>query len=328
MDSLKPKTKETDITGILFIILVLLVGALIINTSNSFSTQKVSTSTQAAKDKHATCYQSRPFGYSNYLPDRRNIVDMSNFDYCPSGIIPKCTNGYVRDLTSSKWGKSGIHTEKCINNCCRNVTEVSKLGSEMCKNTLQDVSAVCATSQYACPTGLIATTTKCGYISGSDLLTGRCCVASLTPMPTPTAQPIVFDHRNCGPQHLNCLEMFGDGTVDFNNIGGGGIGSQDGKHNIDTLGRRMQGVCTIPEKYANQPNSEQYAQCALRTDLGVQLDSCSKGVYAYLPSLGNNYCYASLSGSPSNTIGGEFKICLVEPQSMSGNSTCKDIANR
>lgn len=183
------KSKETDITGVLVVAFVLLLGILFIRFTSSLTQISTSTSTKATENEAARdnnyCNEGSLLGSSIYLGD----------DYCPSAnvlkwfigkgtITGKCVPGYIKDKTSL-CGKSQIY------GCCRKQVQanISLIGSELCTKN-HGVSATCNKS---CPSGTTKLTTtkygECGYINSSTEFykDGVCCT-----LPGPAATPTSF----------------------------------------------------------------------------------------------------------------------------------------
>lgn len=197
MDTVKQKPKETDITGVLVLVLVLLVGTLIAKMSMDFTSKPKTTASQAAPPR-----KSGDSDCAYMLPLAKGSTDgfsypglVTQYDYCPSAAVSlkrtwgSCKAGYIKDTTTT------CKANVLKYSCCRSAASVnfSALGDTACKSKYGENStckATCGTStqlsaQNSIYTGSSSIKAECGYLDGDTFKPGVCCSTGPTATPTP-----------------------------------------------------------------------------------------------------------------------------------------------
>ena len=211
---------ETDITGVLIGVFVVMIGVLIATTTQNFISQSTSTSSRAAAPAPKTsgtktiadikadqsCQTNFPFGLQNSPTYTNEHGTVLINDYCPTvdnwnfwiGITTGCVTNYTKDNTTKCGGSQS---------CCRLTSELADLGDKQCQTLYNDNSAACEASCGSSYTPLNGKG-RCGYVSGSQFNEGVCCSGIHTFAPTVTPMP-ANTVRNCGTRGIDCMQTWG-----------------------------------------------------------------------------------------------------------------------
>lgn len=220
MQSNSIKGKETDITGALVLVFVVLVGVLIAKVSMDFTNQKTSTATKAAPKKatakqDAWCRMNSPL--NGDFNRKKSPQYNASKDFC-AGPMTICgdlkdtkvardaTDTYLTTSNNDK-NKCGYGLDKALFQCCRDGVAINALGDNLCRNEFSNSDAICYTGSSAKKTcsnsfGASAeTNVKCakpGFdaIGNNKLNEGFCCNV-----------PLSTSETNCGRRHLDCTKF-------------------------------------------------------------------------------------------------------------------------
>lgn len=291
--------KETDITAVLVVALVLMVGVLIAKTAGDFTAKSTSISTRAA-EADEECRSNKPLndGYYN-----------SSGDWCETNLKrrdnkeKKCSqNSAYKDFTK------GAIVCGLVSKCCRGASSIKVLGDTRCKREVGQQS-ICATDCKS--KGFEATKTLCALADTSNNLNTAYCCKTPSPTPTPTPIPVDGQNENCGTEHINCTKTFKNGSS--------GVKITDREGNI------LSSVCSY-----TRGETVDKSRCMISLENSSDKDLCDGLQYAstiYYVSNGTdtplyNGCIVSSYGVAGETEGGKYKVCETVVKGLSQKGTC------
>ncbi len=319
MDTVKQKPKETDITGVLVLVLVLLVGILIAKMSMDFTGKTRTTASkaapkQASAKQHAWCKSNSPLN-GDFNRTKRPNYNASK-DYC-AGPMTNCGHykdtSVARDMTdtyltisNNDKNKCGYRNDKSLFQCCRDGEAINALGDNLCKNEFSNTDALCFIGDNAKKTcanthGTIAeTNVKCAKTDFDKLGTNRlyegfCCNV-----------PLSISDTNCGRKHINCTKFNAPVATD-----------NDLLKNTDKSGAISNVVC-IPQSDGKDAHCVNQATHNVNNAIRCDGSQFADKVY------GNAGCFTTQKdGMPSISNTKQF-YCLFSQVSLTGTEKCKD----
>ncbi len=188
------KGKETDITGVLVLVLVVLVGVLIAKVSMDFTGQKTSTATKAAPKKGT--YDWGPWCKTKLKELNPNIYDMASPQITfKTGITAKCDNPSLNSLYYR--GVPGLTKDQVdVVICCAPLSQMYTENNEYCTRMTRGIDAKCKLNGCTSATDSTDTSNiftvpvndKCDKVTskGVTSMGNSCCIR---PMPTSTPTP-------------------------------------------------------------------------------------------------------------------------------------------
>lgn len=194
MDTVQQKPKETDITGVLVLVLVLLIGALIAKVSMDFTSQKTSSSTKAAPRKGT--YDWGPWCRQKLKDLNPAIYDMASPQVSfKTGITAKCDNPSLNSLYYR--GVPGLTKDQVdVVICCAPLSQIRTENNEYCTRMTRGIDAKCKLSGCGSATDstdtsnvfTVPVTDKCDMATSTGVNANKnsCCIR---PMPTSTPTP-------------------------------------------------------------------------------------------------------------------------------------------
>ncbi len=318
--------QETDITHVLVIALVVMIGGLVVMMSNNFVQTPTSSSTRASAPKlpaeDAECQNNSPFGEKFFYS--------SSHDYCMTwGSVCKQNAGgstnYVRDMRSD-YATTACGYIKMPNACCRNnmqdytqkdfygkIVTIKEdiegaFGTPRCVRETNHVEATCVGSDTTnADKTLSDAKVKCAvrrnnYNNSNDdaIIDGECYYNALMPTIAPMGgQPNGKRADSCGLGYINCNATWKDGLRNPRNSGV-----------VNKSGQVLQPDC----QGISGQGYESY-HCGVRVNNSVT--TCDGGQWANPISLNNgviNQCYMTELGVASlGTSGQQFKMCIFKP---------------
>jgi len=299
--------KETDITGVLVGVLVVMVAGTIVSLSNQFLQTKTTSKTEAKMKSDAVltmividgskCKDIQPLGLMGMSSDGSSTYSTEN-DIC---LLERANNWRLDSLVKcTVAGVTGMACQRNGNN--KQGSQINLLGNKRCISKTGKFGAICRLGQgnnSVCKTNEKASSELCGLSIGStyEVQPGTCCI--------PNEQSVVLDSSNCGAQHIDCTNTFVNGA-DSSAVQKAICVIPEGKTSTDAK-------CMFNNMGGQKCNTLQYASPIYYKG--------SNGVQKIL--LGQ--CAVSLAGKDAlGTVGGPLKVCDIRTVSLSSGSgqTC------
>ncbi|MCX6732868.1 MAG: hypothetical protein NTV98_04995 [Candidatus Roizmanbacteria bacterium] len=332
------KSKETDITGVLVVALIVMVGFLIVKVTGTFTQTSTSTSSRAAKPalkstsanktvvaspKDDWCKSNDPLNGASGRTldpgyDGSNDKCVGKIYNCGGNAIIGIDTNYAVDETTSYLAMSKSDSNSCSRDtgtrlevCCRKTANTQVLGDSSCRTSLGNTEAFCTidkgqtdsstrTCTSANKTAIPCAKTAPSSATGTNsLYQGVCCNA-----------PLSVSLTDCGRKHISCSK--------FNSLF---KKDDDSLKNTNSKGEKVTAKCM-----AN----------ATSTDAFCVNDNATKDISGYIRCDGSQFadkvygqygCFTTTYNAIPSATGSTF-YCLYSEVSLSGGQKCKDMIHR